>query len=457
MRISPRGRFLIALIFVSIIVITSAGAQQVPEIPADAKVSELMIAGMNAVKVQNGDGAVAIFKRVLELEPRHKSAWKYLSVAYQLSGREQDAVDASLKQVAINPFEEGAYDVLGVAYMQSRKAKEGEAAFRKQLEIDPLGFLPHLHLGILLMSQQRTKDGVEQLELANKIDPNNLMAKGMLAAAYKINGEKKKADDLTEGHDITFGPPELKGRDPFSQSVEDFRSGDPQMTEANLRLSATHYSNALVAMDVKSPSNKDRENTNLLLASWSAIGAAYFERGDYPNALKYLHAVWTWSQAASVADKIAQTYEKVGDKIKAREYYDYALSVAPSRTATAERAKKLGLLPKGPHDLGSGAYLSKLRTADLGRLPGRSGSGDFTLVFSNEGKKIESAIFDNGDQKLAAIVPALLKAKYRIEFPDDTPAKLVIQGLVFCSREGKCDLALINARGPGTAGASDIR
>ena len=69
--------------------------QGTPKPPENVKASELYEAGLSALQAQNYRGAVELLKRVVELEPKHKSAWNDLGNAYLAQRRTAEAIAAS--------------------------------------------------------------------------------------------------------------------------------------------------------------------------------------------------------------------------------------------------------------------------------------------------------------------------------------------------------------------------
>jgi Flp pilus assembly protein TadD len=81
----------------------SAGAA-VP--PSDMKANDLVESGRAAMNSGNFPVAIALLKRATEVDPRSKTAWNYLGLAYLATRDENAAVAALRKQIEINPYDE---------------------------------------------------------------------------------------------------------------------------------------------------------------------------------------------------------------------------------------------------------------------------------------------------------------------------------------------------------------
>lgn len=105
---------------------------------ADMKAADLHRSGYEALRSRNYEQAITLLTRVVELEPKNKTAWNDLGQA-QLGLRHYDAaIDAFKKQLEVNPYDAYAYNNLGFVYALQRRHNDAESAFRKHLELNPL-------------------------------------------------------------------------------------------------------------------------------------------------------------------------------------------------------------------------------------------------------------------------------------------------------------------------------
>src|SRR5438445_678059 len=66
---------------------------------------------------------------------------------------------------------------------------------------------------------------------------------------------------------------------------------------------------------------------------------------------------------------------------------------------------------------------------------GPAGSTADFFVLLDQHAAVESVKFIGGDERLRPMADALRAAKYKLLFPDDTPAKVLRRGTVSCSSE----------------------
>src|SRR5262249_38375484 len=89
---------------------TAAGA---PTPGADMKGSDLYDAANGALERGNFQTAVDLLKRVVEADPKHKTAWLNLGRAYMGMRQTDKAIDAFHHQADANPYDEYAFNSLG--------------------------------------------------------------------------------------------------------------------------------------------------------------------------------------------------------------------------------------------------------------------------------------------------------------------------------------------------------
>jgi tetratricopeptide (TPR) repeat protein len=76
--------------------------------------------GYEALRAGNYDQAVTLLKRVVELEPKSKTAWINLGSAYVALRQYDPAIAAFNKQLEVNPYDEYAHNHLGRVYTLQR-------------------------------------------------------------------------------------------------------------------------------------------------------------------------------------------------------------------------------------------------------------------------------------------------------------------------------------------------
>src|SRR6185437_3848902 len=150
---------------------TTAGA---PTVPASAAADELLEAGLAAFNAGNAASAIPLFERLVQIDPRHKSAWNDLGLARLRVGNYDAAITAFKKQLEVNPSDQHANDYLGLAYQQQRNYPEAIAAFHKQITANPLDAVAHATLGEILLAQNEYAAAATELDKAAILSPENV-------------------------------------------------------------------------------------------------------------------------------------------------------------------------------------------------------------------------------------------------------------------------------------------
>jgi serine/threonine-protein kinase len=170
--------------------------------------------------------AIAELKRGLALAPNSDEGYVRLGNAYMEGGQKDEAIAAYNKAIEVNPYYWGHHIVLGNAYFSIGKTEEALAEFKRVTELDPenvrgwdnlgnalqrLGrvedALPayqksivleptwsaHSNLGNAYFMLKRYNEAIPAFEKATELGPNQELAMGNLADAYRASGQKDKA------------------------------------------------------------------------------------------------------------------------------------------------------------------------------------------------------------------------------------------------------------------------
>jgi serine/threonine-protein kinase len=171
-------------------------------------------------------GAIAEIRRALDLGPSSDEGYRRLGAAYLADGRGPAAVQAYLKAAEINPYYWFNHSTLGAAYLRLGENEKALASFRRVTEIEPDNPLGHENIGLAYVRQgkwaeavpafekalelqpyystysnlgtayfylKRYADAVKMFEKAVELNPNEEIAVGNLADAYRWSGQLEKA------------------------------------------------------------------------------------------------------------------------------------------------------------------------------------------------------------------------------------------------------------------------
>ena len=302
-----------------------------------------------------------------------------------------------------------------------------------------------------LLKAGKTSEAIALLEKAVQDDPDNILLKLTLGGAYlRVPDENKAMTLFNQMIDSTTDPGMLNGV-------------AYELARANLRINdALDFSSRAVAnisadsmaLTSDPPGPLDYLRTRALAAGWDTLGWVKFRGGDATSAEKYVQAAWLLYQHASIGEHLIEIYEKVGKKQGASHICRLALAAPGKDDEPDLRSKldaaqiRLGISTSDsmvvnaksfkPFTSG-GIELSEMRSVKVpfpGELPSESKSATFAIVIAN-GQKSVVAKFVEGTEELRPAVKTLAVSKFSQIFPDDKPAKLVLQGLLSCSKFSK--------------------
>jgi Flp pilus assembly protein TadD/transglutaminase-like putative cysteine protease len=417
--------------------------------PPDLKADELFRSGYDALRNRNYPQAVMLLKRVVELEPKHKSAWNNLGLAYSNQRQDREAIDAFKKQIEVNAYDEYAYNNLGRAYLRQRNHTDAEAAFRKQLEINPLDKFAHGGLGRLYIESHRYAEAIAELERAISLTPDDpALHVDMGTALLNANKNDEAIASYDRAASLDSNPTtwnniayqlSLKGSH-LERAQQYAESAVSAMTAASRTFTVDNMSARELAV------------VGSLASYWDTLGWVFFAKGDLTRAETLVTAAWRLGESAEVGDHLAQIYEKRGRRDEAIR--TYALALTADRPMQATRARLASLLGDGAKVDAAvrqqSEGLARQRTVVLDSSGATAaGRAEFVVLFGS-GSMVEKAAFVGGDDALRGLTGALLKAQYGSLFPDDSPAKLLRRGTVTCvaaqggAKTAACSLSLVS-------------
>jgi tetratricopeptide (TPR) repeat protein len=399
---------------------------------------ELYDAAVAAYRNRNYKLSGQLYEKVVELNPKHKTAWTYLGQSYMEQSQYDKAEKAYKKQVELNPYDEVVYNDLGLLYERMHKYEDSAAQFRKQLEINPLDQYAHRNLGLMLSRRHKYEEAIPELEQALSITADDVFTRQQLGDAYLKTG---KTDKALEAFDkvVKESPTPIMWNNVAYALAEQKQSLDR----------AQKYAESAIAMTVASLNNLPMDQliedgpglTNSLASYWDTLGWIYFQQGKVDDAEKYIRASWDISQGGEVGDHLAQIYEKRGMKDRAIEMYAETLASPTPVPETRDRLarlvgeKKVDALVEAKR-----SKLSDERIMALGKGT-TDGFAEFHIV--QRGPAVENIKFSKGSSTLKDYSDKLKALKYPgLASAADT--RLYRRGIVSCSKTtSRCDLVLV--------------
>jgi tetratricopeptide (TPR) repeat protein len=130
--------------------------------------------------------------------------WARIGEAYDLAGRNDDAINAYKQAIAAKPEIASYYNNLGNILGRTGKIEEARAAYTKNAELDPPNAaMAWRNFGISLYQANRMQEAVEPLKKSLEIDPKSAQAYYLLGACLVASADYKQVGDKME---VTLKP-----------------------------------------------------------------------------------------------------------------------------------------------------------------------------------------------------------------------------------------------------------
>jgi tetratricopeptide (TPR) repeat protein len=143
-------------------------------------------------------------KTAPEKDPNSHLFWARMGEAYDLAGRNDDAINAYKQAIAAKPEIASYYNNLGNILGRTGKIDEARAAYTKSAELDPPNAaMAWRNFGISLYQASRMQEAVEPLQKSIEIDPKSAQAYYLLGACLVASAEYKQVGDKME---VTLKP-----------------------------------------------------------------------------------------------------------------------------------------------------------------------------------------------------------------------------------------------------------
>ncbi len=423
-----------------------SSAAATPAFSSDLKGDDLHDAAKAAFDRGNYKTAIELFKRVVDADPKHKTAWMDLGRTYMAIRRTDEAIGAFKKQAELNPYDSYAFSALGWAYTSQRKYDDAAAAFNKAIEIDPLSQYAHSALGSMYQEAHQYEKAVPELEKAVSLKSDDAALQINLGDSYLNLGQDEKALAAFDRAVQISATPEVWNNIAYQLSLKQVHLEKAQQYAES---AVTAVTNALRNLSLDRLSERDLAMVAELHANWDTLGWVYFARGDLNKAEKYVNAAWELGEYGEVGDHLAQIYEKRGRRNDAIRTYARALS---GLRPTLQTRGRLAALVGGDAQASTAAEqhrldLQTLRTVKLGKIAGLTGSAEFFVVLGSgggESARIESAKFISGEEKLKSLTQSLKNANIDFSFPDNVATKILRRGILSCLKAtGECEFVMM--------------
>ena len=140
------------------------------------------------------DEAIASFKKAIEVNPYYWVIHRDLGRAYYSIGENEKALDEFQQVTQLQPENAEGWSNVATADIRLGKLPDSIPAYQKSIQLAPT-YLAYMNLGYVYTELRQYPQAIEQLEKSVELGPNQEDARGMLADAYRLSGQKAKADD----------------------------------------------------------------------------------------------------------------------------------------------------------------------------------------------------------------------------------------------------------------------
>jgi tetratricopeptide (TPR) repeat protein/transglutaminase-like putative cysteine protease len=388
--------------------------------------ADLNESGIQALKNNNLQLAVELFQRVVQQEPKHKSAWNNLGRAYLGLNQNDRAIAAFKKQIEINPYDQYAYNNLGLAYEAELKHDEAIKQFQKQIEINPLDPFAHGSVGQVYIRQKKFADAVPELEKAVALQPQNALLQISLGQSYIATNQTEKGMAAFEKA-ISLAPAPVTWNNIAYSLAEQNVQLERADNYADAAINAVETQLRDISLD--NLRFQDLGTADFLYNIWDTKGWIEFKLGKLDSAEQYLSAAWQASGSGNICEHLAEIYEKRGDRDKAIHYY--VLSLAENNPSDEARARLTALgVTKGLDQMieQGRRELKQQRTISLNKSD--RGTAEFDLLISPS--KVEQVKFLKGDDSLKSFTQLLQSAPVAMKFPSGSSVHVPRRAVVAC-------------------------
>lgn len=415
------------------------------------------------------------FQEIIDKEPKYPQAHLSLGSTFLMQGKVDAALTEFHKEQELFPMNAPAYQIPALYLSRAGRVDDSVAEWRRLLKASPNDAAGAMNVALLLNRKGKYEEAAQELE---KISPKTPDLEFALGSAYLKAGQKEAALPHLRAVAERDGKPIA---DPMTLNNVAYALAE---CKANLDLARAYAEQSLRRLDERSVNDTAAEDTGTkvtyqLAKVWDTMGWIYFQTGDLARAENYVHAAWLLGQEGEVGEHMGEIYEKQGKKNRAARTYELALAsiqvpdlplvpqnlvgvsfmpkfddnhAREQRDEILVRYKKLTgqvpnllmteRLPNGEWSKTPSEELTEMRVSHLS-LQKASGSAEFGLVFTPG--RVESVEYLRGEESLDSIRDKLRTARYAVELPADSKAKIYRRAQVGCTPPTGCVVTMLPA------------
>lgn len=118
-------------------------------------------------------GAVAAYKKAIELNPKYVKAYVNLGEAYREHGDIKDAIDILQQAISLDPKDDLAVAALGFAYYTDKRYPDAIHQFKRALKMNPRSIHATYYMGAAFADAQIYREAIKWWDKVCVIDPNS--------------------------------------------------------------------------------------------------------------------------------------------------------------------------------------------------------------------------------------------------------------------------------------------
>jgi serine/threonine protein kinase/Flp pilus assembly protein TadD len=283
----------------------------------------LGILASTLLQVKQFDSAVRVMREAQSVYPG--DYWLNIKLGVALGfQKDPDGLRYLTAAVAIRPNSAHAYCLIGLVCRAQGKLPEAAGAFRRATELDPTSSRFHNLLGMTLHRQGKLPEAIAAYRRVVALNPKYPGAYADLASA--LNSQKKFDEAIPcYGKAIEIDPNSPSTHNELAWILA-------TCPEVGLRDSKRSVPLAKRAVELKPE----------VSTFWNTLGAAHYRAGDWKEAVAALQKSMELRNGGDAFDWffLAMARRRIGEKDKAREWYDRAVQWMAKNQPTNEELRR---------------------------------------------------------------------------------------------------------------------
>ncbi len=212
---------------------------------AQTPIDRLFQQGNAAQEAGKYSEAEAIWRRILEIEPKNAVAYYNLGNALYHQKKLDEAIAAYEKAIQLNPKNADIYYNLGIALRNQGKLNEAIAKYQKAIQLDPKDANAYNGLGNVLRNQGKLNEAITAYQKVIQLDPTYAHAYNNLGL---VLSDQKKLDEAIAKYRQALSLPNQTGTPTNAHTSAHNNLGFALQQQGKLKEAIEEYKQA-IALD----------------------------------------------------------------------------------------------------------------------------------------------------------------------------------------------------------------